>query len=58
MPEETAKPSLLKRALALIVLLVAGFFLAKALISFLAGILTLVIIVVAIVAVVWAFRIL
>lgn len=53
---DAAGPSLLKRALAVVVLAAAALFLIKALIGFLAGIITFVFIVVAVVAVIWALR--
>jgi hypothetical protein len=54
--EQEARPSLARRALALLVLLVAGWVLLKFVIGLLAGIATLVVIVVAVVAVLWALR--
>jgi uncharacterized membrane protein YccC len=56
MNEEAAKPSLVKRLIALVVLAIAGFILLKLVIGFLAGMLTLVVIVVAGIAVIWALR--
>jgi uncharacterized membrane protein YccC len=56
MDEPAAKPSLLKRFIALIVLLVAGFFLLKWLVSLIAGLVTVGLIVVAFVALIWAWR--
>ena len=53
---EAAGPSLLKRALAVIVLAVVALFLVKALISFIAGIFTMVAIIAAVLLVVWALR--
>jgi hypothetical protein len=55
---EAAGPSLLKRALAVIVLAVVALFLVKMLVSFIAGIFTMVAIVAAVLLVVWALRIL
>jgi hypothetical protein len=56
--DETAKPSLLKRFLALVVLAVAAWILLKFVIGLLAGLATIIVIVLCIVAVVWALRIL
>jgi len=56
--EESAKPSLLKRLLALVVLAVAAWILLKFVIGLIAGVATLVVIVLCAVAVVWALRIL
>jgi uncharacterized membrane protein YccC len=56
--DETAKPSLLKRLLALVVLAVAAWILLKFVIGLIAGVATLVVIVLCLVAVVWALRIL
>jgi hypothetical protein len=56
--DETAKPSLLKRLLALVVLAVAAWILLKFVIGLLAGLATIIVIVLCIVAVVWALRIL
>jgi hypothetical protein len=56
MNEEAAKPSLLKRLLAVVVLAIAGFVLLKIIIGFLAGILTLLAVVAAGIAIVWALR--
>ena len=53
---EAAGPSLLKRALAVIVLAVVALFLVKALVSFIAGIFTMVAIIAAVLLVVWALR--
>jgi hypothetical protein len=54
--EPEARPSLARRALALAVLLIAGWILLKFVIGLITGIATLVIIVLAIVAVVWAWN--
>jgi hypothetical protein len=56
MNDEAAKPSLLRRLIAVVVLAIAAFILLKIIIGFLAGILTLVAIVVAGIAIVWALR--
>lgn len=53
---EEPRPSLAKRAVALVVLLIAGWILLKFVIGLLAGIATLVVIVVALLAIVWAWR--
>jgi hypothetical protein len=54
--DETAKPSILKRLLALVVLAVAAWILLKIVIGVLAGVATIVVVVVALFAVVWALR--
>jgi hypothetical protein len=56
--EETAKPSILKRLLALVVLAIAAWILLKFVIGLIAGVATLVVIVLCLVAVVWALRVL
>ena len=56
--DETAKPSLLRRLLALVVLAVAAWILLKFVIGLLAGLATIIVIVLCIVAVVWALRVL
>jgi hypothetical protein len=56
--EDTAKPSLLKRLLALVVLAVAAWILLKFVIGLLAGIATAIVIVACVLAVVWALRVL
>jgi uncharacterized membrane protein YccC len=56
MNEEAAKPSLLKRLLALVVLAVAAWILLKFVIGLLAGLATIIVIVLAIVAVIWALN--
>lgn len=53
---EPQRPSLGRRAVALVVLLIAGWILLKFVIGLLAGIATLVVIVVALMAIVWAWR--
>lgn len=53
---EETRPSLAKRALAILVLAVAGWILLKFVINVLAGIATLIVIVVAALAVLWAVR--
>ena len=58
MPEETAKPSLLKRLLALVVLAIAAWLLLKFVIGLLAGLATIIVVVACIAAVIWALRIL
>jgi hypothetical protein len=54
--EQEARPSLARRALALAVLLIAGWILLKFVIGLITGIATIVIIVLAIVAVIWALN--
>jgi uncharacterized membrane protein YccC len=56
MNEEAAKPSLLKRLLALVVLAVAAWILLKFVIGLIAGLATIIVIVLAIVAVIWALN--
>ena len=56
--DETAKPPLLKRLLALVVLAVAAWILLKFVIGLIAGLATIIVIVGCLVAVVWALRIL
>jgi hypothetical protein len=58
MEDAPAKPPILKRLLALVVLAIAAWILLKFVIGLLAGIATLVVIVLCLVAVVWALRIL
>jgi hypothetical protein len=55
---ESRGSSLGKRAIALLVLLVAAWILVKVVIGFLAAMLTVALIVLAIVAVIWAIRVL
>jgi uncharacterized membrane protein len=54
--EPEARPSLARRAVALLVLLVAGWILLKVVIGLIAGIATIIIIALAIVAVFWALN--
>jgi uncharacterized membrane protein len=56
--DETAKPSILRRLLALVVLAVAAWILLKFVIGLIAGVATIVVIVLCLVAVVWALRVL
>ena len=56
MNDEAAKPSLLKRLLALVVLAVAAWILLKFVIGLIAGLATIIVIVLAIVAVIWALN--
>jgi hypothetical protein len=56
--DETAKPSILKRLLALVVLAVAAWILLKVVIGLLAGLATIIVIALCVVAVVWALRVL
>jgi hypothetical protein len=58
MDETAKKPSLLKRLLALVVLAIAAWILLKFVIGLLAGLATIIVIVLCIVAVVWALRVL
>jgi hypothetical protein len=58
MDETAKKPSLLKRFLALVVLAVAAWILLKFVIGLLAGLATIIVIVLCLVAVVWALRVL
>jgi uncharacterized membrane protein YccC len=51
-----AKPSLLKRLLALVVLVIAAWILLKFVIGLIAGLATVIVIVLAIVAVIWAIN--
>jgi hypothetical protein len=55
---EKQGPSILTRALAVVVLLVAAWFLLKAVIGIVAWLATVVVVIVAVVAVVWALRVL
>ena len=52
------RPSLGRRAIALLVLLVAGWILLKVVIGLIAGLATVIVIAVALVAIIWAWRIL
>ena len=54
--EEKQGPSLAARALAIIVLLLAGWFLLRVVIGLVAGIAWVVLVVLAVVAIVWAWR--
>ena len=56
MDEKAAKPSLLKRLLALVVLVIAAWILLKFVIGLIAGLATVIVIVLAIVAVIWAIN--
>jgi uncharacterized membrane protein YccC len=56
MDEKAAKPSLLKRLLALVVLVIAAWILLKFVIGLIAGLATVIVIVLAIVAVFWAIN--
>jgi uncharacterized membrane protein YccC len=56
MNEEAAKPSLLKRLLALVILVVAGWILLHFVIGLITGLATIIVIVLAIVAVLWAIN--
>jgi uncharacterized membrane protein YccC len=56
MNDEAAKPSLLKRLLALVVLVIAAWILLKFVIGLIAGLATVIVIVLAIVAVIWALN--
>jgi hypothetical protein len=58
MDETAAKPSLLKRLLALVVLAIAAWILLKFVIGLIAGLATIIVIVLCVVAVVWALRVL
>jgi uncharacterized membrane protein YccC len=56
MNDEAAKPSLLKRLIALVVLVIAAWILLKFVIGLIAGLATVIVIVLAIVAVIWALN--
>jgi hypothetical protein len=58
MDETAAKPSILKRLLALVVLAIAAWILLKFVIGLIAGLATIIVIVLCVVAVVWALRVL
>ena len=58
MEEDTVKPSLLRRLLALVVLAVAAWILLKFVIGLIAGVATVIVIALCVVAVVWALRVL
>jgi uncharacterized membrane protein YccC len=54
--DDAPRPSLARRAIALAVLLIAGWILLKFVIGLITGIATIVIIVLAIIAVIWALN--
>jgi uncharacterized membrane protein YccC len=56
MNEEAAKPSLLRRLLALVILVIAGWILLHFIIGLITGLATIIVIVLAIVAVLWAIN--
>jgi hypothetical protein len=58
MDEKTAKPSLLKRLLALVVLAIAAWILLKIVIGIVAGLATVIVVVLAIVGIIWALSVL
>ncbi|HEX5926255.1 MAG TPA: hypothetical protein VFY45_20660 [Baekduia sp.] len=58
MDDTAAKPSILKRLLALVVLALAAWILLKFVIGLIAGLATIIVIVLCLVAVVWALRVL
>jgi uncharacterized membrane protein YccC len=58
MDDTAAKPSILKRLLALVVLAIAAWILLKFVIGLIAGLATIILIVLCVVAVVWALRVL
>jgi hypothetical protein len=58
MEDTAAKPSILKRLLALVVLAIAAWILLKFVIGLIAGLATIIVIVLCVVAVVWALRVL
>jgi hypothetical protein len=58
MEDTAAKPSILKRLLALVVLALAAWLLLKFVIGLIAGMATVIVIVLCLVAVVWALRVL
>jgi hypothetical protein len=58
MEDTAAKPSILKRLLALVVLALAAWILLKFVIGLIAGLATIIVIVLCLVAVVWALRVL
>ena len=55
MPETSRTNLLFKRLLALVVLVIAAYILARVIIGFLSGIFTIVLVIAALVAVVWAY---
>jgi uncharacterized membrane protein YccC len=56
MEDKAQRPSLARRALALLVLLVAGFILLKFVIGLITGLATIIVIVLAVIAVIWALN--
>jgi hypothetical protein len=58
MEDTAAKPSILKRLLALVVLALAAWLLLKFVIGLIAGLATVIVIVLCVVAVIWALRVL
>lgn len=58
MEDTAAKPSILKRLLALVVLALAAWLLLKFVIGLIAGLATFIVVVLCVVAVVWALRVL
>ena len=58
MQQENTGPSLLTHALAVLVLLLAAWFLLKVVVGFVAWLATVVVVIVAAVAVIWALRVL
>jgi hypothetical protein len=58
MEDTAAKPSILKRLLALVVLALAAWLLLKFVIGLIAGLATIIVVVLCVVAVVWALRVL
>jgi hypothetical protein len=56
MEEKAQRPSLGKRALALLVLLVAGWILLKFVIGLITGLATIIVIALAVIAVIWALN--
>jgi hypothetical protein len=58
MEDTAAKPSILKRLLALVVLAIAAWLLLKFVIGLIAGLATIIVVVVCVMAVIWALRVL
>jgi hypothetical protein len=56
MEDTASSPSLLKRLLAIVVLIIASWILLKWVIGLIMGLATIIVIVVAVVAVIWALR--
>lgn len=56
MQEDAPRPSLARRALAVLVLAIAGWILLKLVIGVIAGLATFIVVVAAIVAVIWALK--